>query len=70
LTCFCWWPTISSEIAAFGELVGRTLGHYVIIERIGCGGMEVVYRTHDEQLDRDVAVKILLPGTLRSLLQS
>ena len=44
-------------------LIGRGLGHYLVVARIGAGGMGEVYRAHDEHLDRDVAIKVLPPRT-------
>jgi hypothetical protein len=39
--------------------IGQNLAHYSIVEKIGKGGMEEVYRAKDQKLGRDVAIKVL-----------
>lgn len=45
-------------------LIGSEFGHYRVLQRIGSGGMGVVYLARDSHLDRDVAIKLLPPGIL------
>jgi tetratricopeptide (TPR) repeat protein/TolB-like protein/tRNA A-37 threonylcarbamoyl transferase component Bud32 len=55
---------MADHALAHDSLIGLEFGHYRIDQKIGSGGMGAVYRARDAHLDREVAVKVLNPGTL------
>ena len=42
-------------------MIGRVVGNYRIIEKLGEGGMGTVYRAVDQMVERNVAIKVLKP---------
>lgn len=54
----------SGESAGVALQRGAELGHYVLLEKLGAGGMGEVFAAYDPRLDRKVALKLLRSGTL------
>jgi serine/threonine protein kinase len=55
-------PAMARSAARRGDpFIGRHFGRFVVSRAVGAGGMGAVYAARDPELDRDVAIKVLLP---------
>ncbi|MDX8383380.1 MAG: serine/threonine-protein kinase, partial [Ghiorsea sp.] len=73
-SCGIWYPDEQTFCLSCGDILteknGQTrMGDYLLLEKIGQGGMGIVFRARHETLDREVAIKILSPNCFGDIKQ-